>query len=97
MKINPLSLSGWCYKNNSIKKQNVLNNESKDKSGNSFFCSYPMNYYLNSISFCRRKPNAVELIDRIGEENFPSENIKEKLRELGNTKYYSLYKWGIKE
>ena len=92
MKINSLSLSGWCYKNNSIKKQNILNNESKNKSGDSFHCSYPINYYLNPISFCRRKPTAVELIDRIGEENFPSENIKEKLRELGNTKYFSLYK-----
>ena len=92
MKINPLSLFNCYHKNNSIKKQNVLNNESKDKSGNSFFCSYPMNYCLNPISFCKRKPTAVRLIDRIGKENFPSENIKENLKKLGNTKYYSLYK-----
>ena len=34
---------------------------------------------------------AIELINKIGEENFPSPKIIEKLKTIGNSKDYSIY------
>ena len=52
--------------------------------------TYLKDYYLNQISFGKQL-RANELIDRIGEGNFPSPEIVEKLRELGISRDYSLY------
>lgn len=52
--------------------------------------SYPKTYYLNQISFGGRF-SADELIKKIGEDNFPNQEIVRRLRALGSSKDFSLY------
>ena len=87
LSINPLKLQ-----NNFKKPSNIVPNtiNKTPKQNNSNFISYPNNYYLNNLSFLG-KYKATDLIQRIGEENFPSPNIVERLRAYGDSKDYSLY------
>ena len=69
------------------------NNKTKvNKENSSEFVAYPKAYYLNQISFGARKATtANEIIERIGEDNFPNPEIVEILRGIGNSTDFSLY------
>lgn len=72
-----------CYSRNSIRNIDLNN------------ITYPKNYYLNQISFGIQYC-ANETIDHIGKENFPNQEIVEKLFEIGKSKDYSLYDMHLK-
>ena len=52
--------------------------------------TYLKDYYLNQISF-GTKYTANQIIARLGEGNFPSPEIVKKLKDIGESKDYSLY------
>ena len=70
-------------------KRNV--NDSNKNSYDYSSVAYPKNYYFNNLSFgaCSYTPS--ELIKKIGEENFPNQEIVRRLSELEDNHDFSLY------
>jgi len=52
---------------------------------------YPKSYYLNQVSFGSKRPSANVILQRIGEENFPSYEIVRRLKDIGESNDFSLY------
>ncbi len=78
--------------NSNIIKTKSLKTNNYPYQINTNISSYPKNYYLNQIAFGFKSTlSAIDLIAKIGEENFPSEKIVEKLKRLGFSKDFSLY------
>lgn len=75
------------YKNKLPKQPMQITQNQKSNLSN---ISYPKSYYLNQISF-KRQLRANQVIEKIGEENFPNPNILKKLQEIGESKDFSLY------
>ena len=76
--------------NYKIKPQKNPIQITQNQKSNLLNASYPKSYYLNQISF-KKQLRANQIIEKIGEENFPNPNILKKLQEIGESKDFSLY------
>lgn len=84
-----------CFNSTAIKKNDNINEQktninSLNKNSKNLNVCFPPNYYCSQISFTGRA-KASDIIKTIGEDNFPSPEILEKVKELGDSTDFSLY------
>ena len=74
-----------------VQKEKRNTNDSNKNSYDYSPVVYPKSYYFNNLSFGACSYTPLELIKKIGEENFPNQEIVRRLSELEDNHDFSLY------